>query len=62
MHEHIMIRKEEKAYNLINDLFDLSDSPDATASKNNANHLDKIGRNDLCPCGSGKKYKKCCGQ
>jgi uncharacterized protein YecA (UPF0149 family) len=20
----------------------------------------KIGRNDLCPCGSGKKYKKCC--
>ncbi|HZF39822.1 MAG TPA: DUF1186 domain-containing protein [Blastocatellia bacterium] len=22
---------------------------------------EKIGRNDLCPCGSGKKYKKCCG-
>ncbi|QTO41107.1 preprotein translocase subunit SecA [Desulfovibrio desulfuricans] len=22
----------------------------------------RIGRNDLCPCGSGKKYKKCCGQ
>lgn len=22
---------------------------------------DKIGRNALCPCGSGKKYKKCCG-
>ncbi len=22
---------------------------------------DKIGRNDPCPCGSGKKYKKCCG-
>ena len=21
----------------------------------------KIGRNDKCPCGSGKKYKKCCG-
>jgi uncharacterized protein len=21
----------------------------------------KVGRNDLCPCGSGKKYKKCCG-
>nr|WP_249308398.1 SEC-C metal-binding domain-containing protein [Lederbergia citrea] len=20
----------------------------------------KIGRNDLCPCGSQKKYKKCC--
>lgn len=22
----------------------------------------KIGRNELCPCGSGKKYKKCCGR
>lgn len=24
-------------------------------------HVEKIGRNDPCPCGSGKKYKKCCG-
>nr|WP_242831604.1 SEC-C metal-binding domain-containing protein [Clostridium botulinum] len=24
------------------------------------NHKGKIGRNDPCPCGSGKKYKKCC--
>ena len=23
---------------------------------------DKVGRNDPCPCGSGKKYKKCCGR
>jgi Uncharacterized protein conserved in bacteria len=23
---------------------------------------DKVGRNAPCPCGSGKKYKKCCGQ
>jgi len=22
----------------------------------------EIGRNDPCPCGSGKKYKKCCGK
>ena len=22
----------------------------------------KVGRNDPCPCGSGKKYKKCCGK
>ena len=21
----------------------------------------KVGRNEKCPCGSGKKYKKCCG-
>lgn len=25
-------------------------------------HSQKIGRNDPCPCGSGKKYKKCCGR
>ena len=24
-------------------------------------NTEKIGRNDQCPCGSGKKYKKCCG-
>ncbi len=23
--------------------------------------IQKTGRNDPCPCGSGKKYKKCCG-
>ena len=22
----------------------------------------RVGRNDPCPCGSGKKYKKCCGK
>lgn len=26
------------------------------------NNPGKIGRNTLCPCGSGKKYKKCCGR
>ncbi len=25
-------------------------------------HHEKIGRNDPCPCGSGKKYKACCGK
>jgi preprotein translocase subunit SecA len=23
---------------------------------------EKVGRNDPCPCGSGQKYKKCCGK
>jgi len=26
------------------------------------NTVEEIGRNDPCPCGSGKKYKKCCGK
>jgi hypothetical protein len=28
--------------------------------KNKRKNATKLGRNDLCPCGSGKKYKKCC--
>ena len=28
----------------------------------NIAHSNKIGRNDPCPCGSGKKYKQCCGR
>lgn len=31
------------------------------ASKTSVSSEPKIGRNDPCPCGSGKKYKKCCG-
>ena len=32
------------------------------AKKKPATRSDKkVGRNALCPCGSGKKYKKCCG-
>ena len=26
------------------------------------NDTPKVGRNDPCPCGSGKKYKNCCGK
>ena len=45
-------------------------SPDALHSKNTGKRIFrnpdgtemKVGRNDPCPCGSGKKYKKCCGR
>jgi len=33
----------------------------AVAVKTIVREAPKVGRNDLCPCGSGKKYKKCCG-
>jgi preprotein translocase subunit SecA len=41
-----------------------NDKPSKTNSFSTSNHRDlkKIGRNDPCPCGSGKKYKKCCGK
>jgi preprotein translocase subunit SecA len=31
------------------------------ATKQVVREKKKVGRNDPCPCGSGKKYKKCCG-
>ncbi len=34
---------------------------DATLRKEPVRKTEKVGRNDPCPCGSGKKYKKCCG-
>ena len=30
--------------------------------KNKPKKTEKVGRNDMCPCGSGKKYKQCCGK
>lgn len=35
---------------------------DDTVAKGPIKKAKKIGRNDLCPCGSGKKYKNCCGR
>ncbi len=41
-------------------------APEPRAEQPGARHPVKVavvpGRNDACPCGSGKKYKKCCGQ
>ena len=35
---------------------------DNTVNKQPVRKGEKIGRNDPCPCGSGKKYKQCCGR
>jgi preprotein translocase subunit SecA len=35
---------------------------EAEAPKPVHRDADKVGRNDPCPCGSGQKYKKCCGR
>jgi len=32
-----------------------------TSTPESRRNVSKVGRNDLCPCGSGKKYKRCCG-
>lgn len=42
------------------------DVPDGYSTKNNDKTIErnspKLGRNDICRCGSGLKYKKCCGK
>lgn len=39
------------------------DGVDRNPSKSKPEHMEeKVGRNDPCPCGSGKKYKNCCGR
>jgi uncharacterized protein len=35
--------------------------PQRKAASTFRRETEKVGRNDPCPCGSGKKYKKCCG-
>ena len=36
--------------------------PGQVGGQKTVKNLQKVGRNDPCPCGSGKKYKKCCGR
>jgi len=42
--------------------FHPSEEQEESMQKIEQAHSDKIGRNDACPCGSGKKYKHCCGK
>jgi uncharacterized protein YecA (UPF0149 family) len=50
-------RGDEEAAEDHTDMF----TPSASKVQTVVNDAEKIGRNDPCPCGSGKKYKKCCG-
>ncbi len=51
------IKREQVAKPLSENLSDGSVSKKTVVVRK----ADRVGRNDLCPCGSGKKYKKCCG-
>ncbi len=51
------IQREQVAKPLAENLSDGSVSKKTVVVRK----ADRVGRNDLCPCGSGKKYKKCCG-
>jgi preprotein translocase subunit SecA len=51
-----VVERPKERQNLIENRYDESEL------KKEPRRVKKIGRNDPCPCGSGKKYKKCCGQ
>jgi SEC-C motif-containing protein len=53
-HERSSFRKHEGRWVYVNGI-----PPD---SSNEPRRTEKVGRNEPCPCGSGKKYKKCCGR
>ena len=53
-HEHALFRRENGKWYFV----DGKVQGDAPIERDSA----KVGRNDPCPCGSGKKYKKCCGK
>jgi preprotein translocase subunit SecA len=62
MSKTILVDRNESVYeedNLNGKVFDRNEHGNIGQD---SHKLDKIGRNDLCPCGSGKKFKKCCGQ
>ena len=44
------------------DSLQTEDGPKKQTAKPTQTHQPKVGRNDPCPCGSGKKYKKCCAE
>lgn len=62
--EEEKLREMEKKVTLVGGGENKTDNNSASASSKSPTNEngDKVGRNDPCVCGSGKKYKKCCGK
>ena len=52
--------KSQEVYYLVNPYKGTKKRIPPNGTRVNVRTSPKIGRNELCPCGSGKKYKKCC--
>ena len=69
--ESAIAELREKAPDLITDMvialnrwtkgFSFSEPKEPRFAPSGPFHGKKVGRNELCPCGSGRKYKRCCG-
>ena len=63
--KYAMLTPQDKKYNygmlkfLLENIHDPFEEFNITTEKRKKEEYNKVSRNDLCPCGSGKKYKKC---
>ncbi|HCW52345.1 MAG TPA: hypothetical protein DG753_01080 [Clostridium sp.] len=58
----LCIKFSNNTHKWINRGWTASDLSKHSSKPNSSVISTKVGRNDPCPCGSGKKYKKCCGR
>lgn len=58
--EETSVPESERAANMLAQLE--ADLYGKSGKSNEKSTASKVGRNDPCPCGSGKKYKRCCGK
>ena len=59
---HIQIQKPVERERVAEETSASHGGDEGDAKKQPVRNENKVGRNDLCPCGSGKKYKNCCGR
>jgi uncharacterized protein YecA (UPF0149 family) len=59
--ERMMYQRSKKVHKYNRDSGFFDEHPEDAPEQPVRRVEPKIGRNDPCPCGSGKKYKKCCG-
>ncbi|MGE5628712.1 MAG: preprotein translocase subunit SecA [Solirubrobacterales bacterium] len=59
---HVQIQKAPERERIAKETSTNYDQGDDSLKQEPVKKEKKAGRNDLCPCGSGKKYKNCCGR
>lgn len=59
---YLNVKREPVERERVNQVMYTNASEEGNGNKKTVKNDTKVGRNDPCPCGSGKKYKSCCGK
>lgn len=59
---HVRVERPVEREKVVEETSASHGEDDKSLKKEPARNENKVGRNDVCPCGSGKKYKNCCGR